>query len=86
MPKYNKKGSRKYLITEQAGPLITIGFKGSVKLNDKIKRVAEHEGVTVSDLLRKILTISIDKRVSRIKKNENESTRDRLLREIAENT
>jgi len=75
--------NRKQLLTEQKDELITIGFKGPSSLNEAINKVAEHEGITKSDLMRTILSVSIKKRLNRISHEQNETLRDKLLREIS---
>lgn len=81
-----KKYNRINLSSERVEPRITVACKIPVSIHEKLLKIVDEKDMTQNGLLCKVITTAVRHRWTQLQKEKNESTRDRLLREINEDT
>ena len=84
MPAKGQKYNRIDLKSERAENRISVWCKLPLSVHEKLQTVVEHDEKlnSVNDFLCKTITKAVRHRITRINNAKNETTRDRLLREI----
>lgn len=86
-PMQGKAYNRRNLASERVEKRITVYCKLPVTIRDQLRQVVEADPeLTHNALLVKMITKGVRRRLTQLNKKKNESTRDRLLREITQDT